>query len=112
MLAAICYELDQPVRVEEVDLDAPKRGEVLVRMAASPLTLIIFGASGDLTARKLIPSLYNLDRKKRLPAELRIVGVARSPFSDDAFREPPVTVPVFLLFEPLLKRARSLVFAR
>ena len=35
MLAAICYELDQPVRVEEVDLDAPKRGEVLVRMAAS-----------------------------------------------------------------------------
>src|SRR5258708_788297 len=56
-------------------------------MATSPLTLIIFGASGDLTARKLIPSLYNLDRKKRLPPELKIVGVARSPFSDDAFRE-------------------------
>jgi S-(hydroxymethyl)glutathione dehydrogenase/alcohol dehydrogenase len=35
MLAAICYELDQPVRVEDVDLDEPKRGEVLVRMAAS-----------------------------------------------------------------------------
>jgi glucose-6-phosphate 1-dehydrogenase len=56
-------------------------------MAASPLNLVIFGASGDLTARKLIPSLYNLDRKKRLPAELKIVGVSRSPFSDDAFRE-------------------------
>jgi S-(hydroxymethyl)glutathione dehydrogenase/alcohol dehydrogenase len=35
MLAAICYELDQPVRVEEVSLDEPKRGEVQVRMAAS-----------------------------------------------------------------------------
>jgi glucose-6-phosphate 1-dehydrogenase len=53
----------------------------------SPITVVIFGASGDLTARKLIPSLYRLDRKKRLPAELRIVGVARSPFSDDAYRQ-------------------------
>src|SRR5579872_1327010 len=35
MLAAICYQLDQPLRVEEVELDAPKRNEVLVRMAAS-----------------------------------------------------------------------------
>ena len=56
-------------------------------MPANPLTLIIFGASGDLTSRKLIPSLYNLDRKKRLPAELKIVGVSRRPFSDDAFRD-------------------------
>jgi glucose-6-phosphate 1-dehydrogenase len=51
-----------------------------------PLTLVIFGASGDLTARKLIPSLYALALKRRLPEELRIVGVARSPFTDDAFR--------------------------
>src|SRR5262245_35024275 len=56
-------------------------------MATTPLTLVIFGASGDLTARKLVPSLYNLDRKKRLPAELKIVGVSRRPYSDDAFRE-------------------------
>jgi glucose-6-phosphate 1-dehydrogenase len=55
-------------------------------MAGSPLTVVIFGASGDLTRRKLIPSLYSLDRKGRLPAELRIVGVARSPMDDDAFR--------------------------
>jgi glucose-6-phosphate 1-dehydrogenase len=51
-----------------------------------PLTLVIFGASGDLTARKLIPSLYHLHCKRRLPDELRIVGVARTPFSDDAYR--------------------------
>ncbi len=53
---------------------------------STPLALVIFGASGDLTARKLIPALYRLDRKKRLPEELRIVGVARSPFADDAYR--------------------------
>lgn len=43
-----------------------------------PKTLVIFGASGDLTARKLIPSLYRLDRKKRLPEGVRIVGVSRT----------------------------------
>ncbi|MFQ3593431.1 MAG: glucose-6-phosphate dehydrogenase [Gemmataceae bacterium] len=52
-----------------------------------PQTLIIFGASGDLTARKLIPSLYNAFRKRRLPEALQIVGVSRTPLSDDAFRE-------------------------
>src|SRR5262245_33617633 len=56
-------------------------------MSESPLTLVICGASGDLTARKLVPSLYRLDRKKRLPEELRVVGVARSPFTHDSFRE-------------------------
>ncbi len=54
---------------------------------ASPLTVVIFGASGDLTGRKLIPALFNLFVKKRLPAEARILGVARSPFTDDAYRE-------------------------
>lgn len=52
----------------------------------SPLSLIICGASGDLTARKLIPSLYRLACKNRLHPDSRIVGVARSPFSDDSFR--------------------------
>lgn len=53
---------------------------------ATPLTVVIFGASGDLTARKLIPALFNLARKGRLPAECRILGVARSPLTDDSFR--------------------------
>jgi glucose-6-phosphate 1-dehydrogenase len=55
-------------------------------MSSVPLTIVIFGASGDLTARKLVPSLYRLHRKGRLPEELRIVGVARSSFTDDTFR--------------------------
>ncbi len=50
------------------------------------LTQVIFGASGDLTARKLVPALFRLERKKRLPPELAIVGVSRSPFDDEAFR--------------------------
>ncbi len=52
-----------------------------------PHTVVIFGASGDLTRRKLIPALYELRRKKRLPAGTRIVGVSRSEFSDEVWRE-------------------------
>src|SRR5215213_8384763 len=50
-------------------------------------TIVIFGATGDLTARKLVPSLYRLDRKGRLPGDVRVVGVARTRLSDDGFRE-------------------------
>ncbi len=50
-------------------------------------TIVILGASGDLTSRKLIPALYSLHRKGRLPPETRIVGFSRSTFSDDAWRE-------------------------
>ena len=48
--------------------------------------IVIFGASGDLTARKLIPALYNNFRKKRLPEQFSIIGFARRPYSDDSFR--------------------------
>ncbi|MGA2034229.1 MAG: glucose-6-phosphate dehydrogenase [Thermoguttaceae bacterium] len=50
-------------------------------------TIVIFGASGDLTSRKLIPALYELYRKKRLPEATRIVGFSRSPFSHDQWRQ-------------------------
>ena len=49
--------------------------------------IVIFGASGDLTRRKLMPSLYDLYRKGRMPENWRIVGVSRTEFSDNAFRE-------------------------
>ncbi len=51
-----------------------------------PTTLIIFGASGDLTSRKLIPALYSLCRKGRLPPETTIVGFSRTAFSHEAWR--------------------------
>jgi glucose-6-phosphate 1-dehydrogenase len=50
-------------------------------------TIVIFGASGDLTSRKLIPALYQLYRKQRLPPETRIVGFSRTAFSDDSWRD-------------------------
>jgi glucose-6-phosphate 1-dehydrogenase len=49
-------------------------------------TFIIFGASGDLTRRKLVPALYSLFRKERLPRDFRIVGYARSAFTTEEFR--------------------------
>ncbi len=52
-----------------------------------PCVLVIFGASGDLTARKLIPALYELDRDGRLPEQLCVLGVARTDMTDEAWRE-------------------------
>ncbi|MFQ5614215.1 MAG: glucose-6-phosphate dehydrogenase [Anaerolineae bacterium] len=52
-----------------------------------PTTVVIFGASGDLTYRKLVPALYNGYCKKRLPENLEIVGFARRPWDDDYFRD-------------------------
>ena len=49
-------------------------------------TIVIFGASGDLTSRKLAPALYELHRKGRLAEPTRIVGFSRTPFSHDAWR--------------------------
>ena len=49
--------------------------------------IVIFGATGDLTRRKLIPALYRLYCKGRLPGPTRIVGVARSDYSHDAWRD-------------------------
>lgn len=52
--------------------------------------LVIFGASGDLTARKLIPAIYNLFKKNYLPEKYAIVGVGRTPYDDDTFRKNAV----------------------
>jgi len=51
-----------------------------------PTSIVIFGASGDLTQRKLVPSLFNLYRKGRLPKQFRIVGYGNTIFSNDQFR--------------------------
>src|SRR4030067_2598428 len=49
-------------------------------------TMIIFGASGDLTHRKLIPALYDLHSKDRLPEGFSVVGFSRTPFSHEHYR--------------------------
>src|SRR5215831_2079386 len=50
-------------------------------------TVVIFGANGDLTKRKLMPALYRLAYDRRLAAGFAVIGISRSPMSDDQFRE-------------------------
>ena len=55
--------------------------------AAGPCVLVLFGASGDLTMRKLIPALYNLVKAKLLPANFAIMGVSHDDLSVEQFRK-------------------------
>jgi len=55
--------------------------------AADPCTVVVFGASGDLTRRKLLPALLALSREKLLHPKSAVVGFARRPMDDAAFRE-------------------------
>ncbi len=52
-----------------------------------PCAMVIFGASGDLTKRKLLPTLYNLAKKNLVPADFALVGVAIEPMGDEDFRK-------------------------
>lgn len=56
-------------------------------LAAEPCTLVIFGGSGDLAKRKLIPALYNLSLDGVLPEPFAVVGVGRKDMDDDSYRE-------------------------
>src|SRR3989442_5604406 len=49
--------------------------------------IVIFGASGDLTKRKLLPALYRLAYDRKLPSSFAILGTSRTELSDDAFRQ-------------------------
>src|SRR5581483_10101911 len=53
---------------------------------APPGAVVIFGSTGDLSHRKLMPALYNLAVARLLPAEFAIVAFGRRPYSDGAFR--------------------------
>ena len=55
--------------------------------SAGPCMLVLFGASGDLTKRKLVPALYNLVREKLLPEQFAVVGFARRDTASEDFRE-------------------------
>ena len=68
-------------------LENPLRVGLQQDRIPEPQILIIFGASGDLTQRKLVPAIYQMKRERRLPPELTIVGVARRDWSHDYFRE-------------------------
>jgi glucose-6-phosphate 1-dehydrogenase len=59
----------------------------LERLPVRPTSLVIFGATGDLAHRKLLPALYNLAHEGALPERFELIGVARSEFTHDEFRE-------------------------
>ncbi len=61
--------------------------EGLERLPVHPTALVIFGATGDLARRKLLPALYNLAHEGALPERFGLVGSARSEMTDDAFKQ-------------------------
>ena len=68
-------------------LTNPLRVGLRQERVISPQCIVIFGASGDLTHRKLIPALFELFRQRRLPSEFAVLGCARRPWSDEEFRD-------------------------
>jgi glucose-6-phosphate 1-dehydrogenase len=58
-----------------------------VDLSTQPIALVIFGVTGDLTQRKLLPALYHLLVQEMLPAPVKIIGFARRPWSDEEMRE-------------------------
>jgi len=64
----------------------PLREGIVNRLAPEPCTLVIFGATGDLTHRKLIPALYNLAAEGALPPSITIIGFARREKTTGEFR--------------------------
>ncbi len=61
--------------------------EGLERQPVHPTTLVIFGATGDLAKRKLLPAIYNLAHEGALPERFGLIGVSRGEVSDEEFRE-------------------------
>ena len=70
-----------------ITLDNPLREGIRLERTAEPCVIVIFGASGDLTKRKLIPAFYHLVQERVLPAEFAIVGLSRTEMSHDDFRD-------------------------
>ena len=63
------------------------REELCIEATPDPCGMVIFGASGDLTHRKLVPALFEQFQRRLLPAAFFILGCARSEFDDEAFRD-------------------------
>ncbi len=67
--------------------DSPLQEPGISTRFINPCTLVIFGATGDLTARKLLPALYNLAREGQLPPQFACVGFARKEKTNEQFRK-------------------------
>ena len=74
-------------RAAEQSQTNPLREGLSTRAVPQPCSVVIFGATGDLTHRKLVPALYNLAADGELPPAVAVVGFARREKSDDEFRK-------------------------
>jgi glucose-6-phosphate 1-dehydrogenase len=72
---------------EATVLANPLREGIRLAKVPDPCALVILGASGDLTQRKLVPALYYLARERLLPAGFSVVGCARTPYTHEQFRQ-------------------------
>src|SRR5579885_3592680 len=72
---------------ESALLTNPLRAGMRGERTPQPCAVVIFGATGDLTKRKLLPALYNLALENPLPAGFSVVAVARRPFTDEQWRQ-------------------------
>jgi glucose-6-phosphate 1-dehydrogenase len=73
-------------RADEQSQTNPLREGLSMRAVPQPCSVVIFGATGDLTHRKLVPALYNLAADGELPPAVAVIGFARREKSDDEFR--------------------------
>ncbi len=71
--------------MQSIPCNNPLRDGMNVERTPEPCTMVIFGASGDLTRRKLMPALYHLTRQRLLPSGFRVIGFARRDWSDTYF---------------------------
>src|ERR1700742_616790 len=67
-------------------IENPLREGLVSRATPGTCAIVIFGATGDLTHRKLIPALYNIAADGELPPAVAVIGFARRPKTDDEFR--------------------------
>jgi glucose-6-phosphate 1-dehydrogenase len=65
----------------------PDKGACLAPIPSEPCTIVILGATGDLTSRKLMPALFSLYRLGRLPEPFLVVGCGRTAWTDETFRQ-------------------------
>ncbi|GAC1637477.1 MAG: glucose-6-phosphate dehydrogenase [Chloroflexota bacterium] len=88
MATTVTSSIDEDIWQDVWDEERSWREDHPVQeQAPPPLSLVIFGATGDLAHRKLIPALYSLCHDQLLPKKMMIVGFGRSERSDDEFRE-------------------------
>jgi glucose-6-phosphate 1-dehydrogenase len=79
--------LCEDISTLDVLTDRPQPPAPFLRRAQDPCVFVIFGASGDLTGRKLIPGLYNLACQELLPPRFSVVGFAITPMDSQGFRQ-------------------------